>query len=99
MLKYSVQLVDNSTTETIFVEGGFASNEIFMNLIANHFPEKKIKASFLHQATALGAALQVNENCKLNNWEFKEYNSSNISFALEEYFKYFASDFLCASAP
>ena len=85
MLKYSVQLVDNTATKTIFIEGGFGDNDVFMNLLANHFPGKKIKVSFLKQATALGAVLQINESAKLEDWKFQSYTASDISGLLESY--------------
>lgn len=86
MLKYSVQLVDSSDTKTIFVEGGFGNNEVFMNLFASHLPNKQVKSSHLKQATALGAALQVNETCKLEDWKFKDYKASDVSKQLEDYY-------------
>ncbi len=85
LLAYSMQLVDKKEVKTIFVEGGFAANETFMNLIANHFPNKEVKASFLHQATALGAAMQMNKSNTLKNWNFKEYKTGSISSGLEKY--------------
>jgi sugar (pentulose or hexulose) kinase len=43
--------------ENIYVSGGFSKNPIFIHLMASHFPEKKVLASEVANATSLGAAL------------------------------------------
>jgi sugar (pentulose or hexulose) kinase len=43
----------------IFVDGGFSKNEIFMNLLAQAFPNVEVFAAEVAQATALGAALPI----------------------------------------
>jgi sugar (pentulose or hexulose) kinase len=88
MLRYAVELVESSKTETLFVEGGFADNEIFMNLLANHFPGKEVKSSYLKQATALGALLQVNASSKLKDWKFRSFKASDLKIPLENYYRH-----------
>ena len=46
-----------STLNTIIVDGGFSTNSLFMKLLSEAFPKKKIKASTMHQGSALGAAM------------------------------------------
>lgn len=46
-----------SPLSTIIVDGGFSTNSLFMKLLSEAFPAKKIKASAIHQGTALGAAM------------------------------------------
>ncbi|AEE52779.1 FGGY-family carbohydrate kinase [Haliscomenobacter hydrossis] len=58
LLKQSIQLVDNGVP-TLFVDGGFAKNPLFMNMLAADFPAKKIEALEFHQATALGALMHL----------------------------------------
>ncbi|MFN4145652.1 MAG: FGGY-family carbohydrate kinase [Runella sp.] len=54
----STQLVlNNAEVEYLFVDGGFSKNPIYMNLLAMAFPNKKVCAASVAQATALGAAL------------------------------------------
>lgn len=46
-------------TENIFVTGGFSNNTIFLKLLAEAFPSKKVFTSEISNSTALGAALVV----------------------------------------
>lgn len=56
----STRLVLKSTTvKRIFVDGGFSNNEIYMNLLAEYFPETEIFAASMPQATATGTALAI----------------------------------------
>lgn len=43
----------------IFVDGGFAKNDLYMKMLAIAFPEMDIYAASVAQATALGAALAI----------------------------------------
>ena len=54
-------IIQNSSIHKIFVDGGFSQNEIYMTLMAQAFPEKKILAASLHQASALGAAIAIHD--------------------------------------
>ncbi|MEO1054975.1 MAG: FGGY family carbohydrate kinase [Bacteroidota bacterium] len=49
--------VEGSNIEDIFVTGGFIDNEIFIRLLAKHFVDKRVYATSIQQASALGAAL------------------------------------------
>lgn len=61
--KLSTQLViHNSPVKKIFVDGGFSKNSIFMNLLAQSFPEMEVYAASMAQASALGAALAVHSS-------------------------------------
>jgi sugar (pentulose or hexulose) kinase len=46
----------------IFVDGGFARNDLFMKMLALAFPGMDIYAASVSQATALGAALAVHSS-------------------------------------
>lgn len=60
---YSTNLViHNSPVKKIFVDGGFSKNAIFMNLLAEAFPDIEVYAASMAQASALGAALAIHEN-------------------------------------
>ena len=64
---YSTNLViHNSPVKKIFVDGGFSKNPIFMNLLAEAYPNLEVYAASMAQASALGAALAIHENWNPN---------------------------------
>ena len=59
----STSLVLHDTdVRRIFVDGGFGKNEVYMHLLADAFPELKVFAASIPQATAMGAALAIHED-------------------------------------
>ncbi|MDP9230165.1 MAG: FGGY family carbohydrate kinase [Bacteroidota bacterium] len=63
----STQLVlRDSNLKRIFIDGGFSTNAVYMNLFAAAFPDKEVFAASMPQATALGAALAIH-----NAWNKK----------------------------
>ncbi len=60
---YSTRLVLKGTfVKRIFVDGGFSKNAVYMNLLANAFPDIEVFAASMAQATALGAALAIHKS-------------------------------------
>ncbi len=58
--KFSTALVlGNQKPTRIFVDGGFAKNSVYMNLLATAFPDIEVFAASVSQASALGAALAI----------------------------------------
>jgi sugar (pentulose or hexulose) kinase len=55
-------VIHNSPVKKIFVDGGFSKNSVFMNLLAEAFPDIEVYAASMAQASALGAALAIHEN-------------------------------------
>lgn len=55
-------VIYNSPVQKIFVDGGFSKNPIFMNLLAESFPELEVYAASVAQASALGAALAIHKD-------------------------------------
>ena len=57
----SVNLIlpESNDISNIYITGGFSRNEHFLNLIKDHFPEKKVYTSEISNASALGAALVI----------------------------------------
>lgn len=55
-------VIYNSPVQKIFVDGGFSKNPIFMNLLAESFPELEVYAASIAQASALGAALAIHKD-------------------------------------
>lgn len=59
----TTQLVLQGTNvKDIYVDGGFGKNEIFMNLLADLFPDVKVWAASVAQATAVGTALAIHKS-------------------------------------
>lgn len=52
-------LPEKDDIKNIYITGGFAKNQIFLQLIAKSFPAKSVFTSEINNATALGAALVV----------------------------------------
>ncbi|MEI9921513.1 MAG: FGGY-family carbohydrate kinase [Bacteroidota bacterium] len=58
----STNLVMQPSIKTIFVDGGFSQNKIFMKLLAEAYPDKEVYAASVTQASALGAALVIHDD-------------------------------------
>jgi len=59
----STQLVLQGTNvKRIFVDGGFARNQVYMHLLAAAFPHIEVFAASIPQATAIGAALAIHSH-------------------------------------
>ena len=58
----AIDLVMTSDILQIFVDGGFAKNEIFMHFLAAALPSIKVNAASVSQASAIGAALAIHEH-------------------------------------
>jgi sugar (pentulose or hexulose) kinase len=54
-------VIDGPAVKRIFVDGGFSNNSVFMNLLANAFPEMEVFAGSMAQATSVGAALAIHQ--------------------------------------
>jgi sugar (pentulose or hexulose) kinase len=48
-------------TKRLFVDGGFAKNPVYMNLLAMAFPSIEVFAASVSQASAIGAALAIHD--------------------------------------
>jgi sugar (pentulose or hexulose) kinase len=58
----SINLAEGSKNiDKLIVTGGFSQNDLFVSLLASFFPNKKIYTSKLKEASALGAAMVLNE--------------------------------------
>ncbi len=52
-------VLSEQKTDRIFVDGGFAHNPVYMQLLANSFPGIQVFAATVSQASAIGAALAI----------------------------------------
>ena len=59
-------VLHNSPVEKIFVDGGFSTNEIYMQMLANNYGDTEIYAAVIPQATALGAAIILHKHWNAN---------------------------------
>lgn len=62
----STNLILQSSTKKIFVDGGFSKNEYYLRGLALAYPEIEIYSSTIAQASAIGAALVVHESWNPN---------------------------------
>lgn len=49
-------------TEIVYITGGFARNDTFVRVMAARMPDKRVFASAVENATALGAAMKIYES-------------------------------------
>lgn len=56
---YRLIIPDDDNTEILYVTGGFARNDTFMRVLAARLPDKRVYASTIDYATALGAAMEL----------------------------------------
>ena len=75
-------VLQGTDVKDIYVDGGFGKNEIFMNLLADLFPDIKVWAASVAQATAVGTALAIhkswNNKALPNNLiQLKRYNTAS----------------------
>lgn len=66
-------VLKNSHVTSIFVDGGFSHNSIYMNLLAEAYPDIKVYAASVAQASAIGAALAIH-----SRWNHKPIDSNMI---------------------
>jgi sugar (pentulose or hexulose) kinase len=61
LTRESINLVipSNDDIENLYITGGFSKNPLFLLLMNEAYPSKKVYTSEINNATALGAALLV----------------------------------------
>lgn len=55
-------VLKGTPVKRIFVDGGFSQNSIYMQLLADAFPETEVFAASMPQASALGAAMAIHKH-------------------------------------
>ena len=68
-IKSTELVIHNSAVKNIYVDGGFSSNPIFMNLLVHGFPKHKVYGATIPHASALGAGLAIHPH----------WNDKNVS--------------------
>ncbi len=70
LIKYLIQLQVHSSNlilqdtdiTNIYVDGGFSSNQLYMQLLAKAYPDKAVFAAEIAQASAFGAAISIHRH-------------------------------------
>lgn len=94
ILSVSFGLVSTDDAKTIYIDGGFARNQLFVQLLANLLPQKNIVVSEVPQATALGAAMWVNQNETLaSDWTFRPVDADALSNKVCTYSAQYIADY------
>jgi sugar (pentulose or hexulose) kinase len=57
--KSTTLVLSQNPPSRIFVDGGFARNPLYMNMLAHAFPRMEVYAASVSQASAMGAALAI----------------------------------------
>lgn len=77
LMELQIQTVElaigNSSIKKIFIDGGFADNDLFVKMIAHHFGNYKIRTTQSPLGSALGAAMIVSEKKVKKNFLKKHY--------------------------
>jgi sugar (pentulose or hexulose) kinase len=67
-------ILKSSEVTTIFVDGGFSTNPVYMNMLAMLYPTVKVYAASMPQGSSLGAALVIHQA-----WNSKPVPSNLVS--------------------
>jgi hypothetical protein len=62
MESYRLIIPADDQTEIVYITGGFARNDTFVRVLAALMPDKRVFASAVENATALGAAMKIYES-------------------------------------
>ncbi len=73
-------VLQDTGVKRIFVDGGFGKNSIYMNLLADAFPDLEVYSASMPQATAIGAALAIH-----SSWNEQDFPNDVVEL------KYYAS--------
>ena len=71
--------IGNTSVKKLYIDGGFAKNDLYVQLLSRHFSELKIRTTQSPLGSALGAAVVIaNEDIK-KNFLKKHYAMKKIS--------------------
>ncbi|MBK8279695.1 MAG: hypothetical protein IPK94_06100 [Saprospiraceae bacterium] len=63
----SISIVQDKNIRSIYVDGGFSRNYIFMKMLALALPELKVFMADTSQASELGSAMSIHEHWNMND--------------------------------
>ncbi len=70
-IKKIKEALGNDNIASIYIDGGFSNNDIYIKLLTHHFRDKKLSTTDASLGSALGAAIAILDN-KLNSKFLKE---------------------------
>ena len=70
-------VINDDSVKRIFVDGGFSRNAVYMELLADAFPEVEVYAASVPQATAIGAGIAIH-----HRWSDKKIPGDIIELKL-----------------
>ncbi len=78
------QCVQDSPIKKIYIDGGFAQNQLFVTMLARAFPEVKIRMTHSPMGSALGAALvmddqEIGKKFLKRNYAMKKYKRKAVA--------------------
>ncbi|WP_420386723.1 FGGY-family carbohydrate kinase [Roseivirga sp.] len=71
--------IGNSNIKTVFIDGGFVDNEIFINLLQEGLPKLEFIPAQFPVGSALGAALAIATKDQVENWKKQKTQLTLIS--------------------
>ena len=70
---FAERAIEKTTIKKIYIDGGFADNDLFIKLLLLHFKDLKIQTTKAPLGSALGAAIVVNDKKVKSNFLRKQY--------------------------
>ena len=70
---FAKRAIENTRIKKIYIDGGFADNDLFIKLLLIHFKQYTIQTTEAPLGSALGAAIVVNNKKIKNNFLKKQY--------------------------
>lgn len=70
-IKSIKKAIDNNAIDSIYIDGGFSNNDVYVKLLSHYFRDKKLSTTDASLGSALGAAIAISDN-KLNSKFLKE---------------------------
>ncbi|MEM9885221.1 MAG: FGGY family carbohydrate kinase [Bacteroidota bacterium] len=70
---YAERVIGKTAVKKIFIDGGFADNDLFVKLLTRHFQDLKIRTTQSPSGSALGAAMVLSEEPISSDFLKKQY--------------------------
>ena len=77
-IQSSERAIGKTPISTLYIDGGFADNELFVNLLAMQFPNLNISTTSSPLGSALGAAMIISECSPSKNFLIENYKLKKI---------------------
>ena len=65
LMEYQVRSIKlamgSKPVEKLYVDGGFADNDVYVEILGSHFPEQKLRTTASPLGSALGAAMVISD--------------------------------------